>query len=82
MAADQMKNLKPGDYPLTVTATMDDDDREVHRTQLAQPSDLQLLTEDGYTTPHLEERFPGKKKIKVVDAHGKTRFEKKVSDDS
>lgn len=80
MAKDDLQNVQQADYPLTVTVTMDEDDREVHRTQLAEGADLTALTSGGLVSDDLEERYPGKKKLRVVDSAGKTRFEKSAGD--
>lgn len=74
--ADSLDKVKSGDFPLTLVVTMEDGDRkgqEVHRTQLDQGSPL---NEDNFVSPDLDDRFPGKKKLIVMDAAGKTRHQR------
>lgn len=80
--ADSLDKVKSGDFPLTLVVTMEDGDRkgdEVHRTQLDQGSPVDP---DGFVSADLNDRFPGKKKLIVVDAAGKTRHQRFFGGDS
>lgn len=77
MASDKLTDVPASDYPLTVTVTTAEDDREVHRVNVSDPASLSAL---GINSPDLDERFPGKKTLVVTDVHGKTRLKETLGE--
>lgn len=71
-------DLKPTDYPLTIVVT-DDVGQEVHHTQLDGPAGRTVW--DDLVSPDLEDRYPGKKMMRVSGASGKVVHEQSLGED-
>jgi hypothetical protein len=75
MANSNLSDLESKQYPLLITVD-DEDGREVHRTTLDGPGGRREWSE--LLSPDLEQRYPGKKTMRVEDSAGKTVHEGKL----